>query len=71
METSDKNYFFFYDLSPHRLRAVYYVILQTTTVHEYQYVYHVFYSLQQFKELIDRKTVSLIRPDVSLAGGFT
>ncbi len=30
-----------------------------------------FYSLQQFKELIDRKTVSLIRPDVSLAGGFT
>jgi galactonate dehydratase len=30
-----------------------------------------FYSLQQFKALIDRKLVSLIRPDVSLAGGFT
>ena len=30
-----------------------------------------FYSLQQFKELIDRKLVSLIRPDVSLAGGYT
>lgn len=30
-----------------------------------------FYSIQQFKELIDRKIVSLIRPDVSLAGGFT
>ena len=25
----------------------------------------------QFKELIDRKTVGLIRPDISLAGGFT
>lgn len=30
-----------------------------------------FYNIQQFKELIDRQTVSLIRPDVSLAGGFT
>ena len=30
-----------------------------------------FYNIQQFKELIDTKTVSLIRPDVSLAGGFT
>ena len=30
-----------------------------------------YYSIQQFAELIDRKTVSLIRPDVSLAGGFT
>jgi galactonate dehydratase len=30
-----------------------------------------FYNIQQFKDLIDRKTVSLIRPDVSLAGGFT
>ena len=30
-----------------------------------------FYSLYQFKELIDSRTVSLIRPDVSLAGGFT
>jgi galactonate dehydratase len=30
-----------------------------------------FYSIQQFKDLIDRKLVSLIRPDVSLAGGFT
>jgi galactonate dehydratase len=30
-----------------------------------------FYSIQQFKDLIDRKVVSLIRPDVSLAGGFT
>lgn len=30
-----------------------------------------FYNIQQFKELIDRKIVSLIRPDVSLAGGFT
>ena len=30
-----------------------------------------FYNIQQFKDLIDRQTVSLIRPDVSLAGGFT
>ncbi len=30
-----------------------------------------FYSIYQFKDLIDRKVVSLIRPDVSLAGGFT
>ena len=30
-----------------------------------------FYNVQQFKALIDRKTVSLIRPDVSLAGGIT
>jgi len=30
-----------------------------------------FYSLYQFKELIDSKTVSLVRPDLSLAGGFT
>jgi galactonate dehydratase len=30
-----------------------------------------FCTVQQFKELMDRKTVSLIRPDVSLAGGFT
>lgn len=30
-----------------------------------------FYNIYQFKELIDRKTVSLIRPDLSLAGGFT
>ncbi len=30
-----------------------------------------FYNIYQFKDLIDRKTVSLIRPDVSLAGGFT
>jgi len=30
-----------------------------------------FYNIQQFKDLIDRKTVSLIRPDVSLAGGIT
>ena len=30
-----------------------------------------FYNIQQFKELIDKKTVSLIRPDVSLAGGIT
>jgi galactonate dehydratase len=30
-----------------------------------------FYNIFQFKELIDRKIVSLIRPDVSLAGGFT
>ena len=30
-----------------------------------------FYNLQQFKDLIDRKTVGLIRPDVSLVGGFT
>ena len=30
-----------------------------------------FYNIYQFKELIDRETVSLIRPDVSLAGGFT
>ena len=29
------------------------------------------YSLQQFKELIDGRLVSLIRPDLSLAGGFT
>ena len=29
------------------------------------------YNMWQFKELIDRKTVSLIRPDVSLAGGIT
>jgi len=30
-----------------------------------------FYSIYQFKELIDKKTVSMIRPDLSLAGGFT
>jgi galactonate dehydratase len=30
-----------------------------------------FYTLQQFKDLIDRKIVSLIRPDLSLAGGYT
>ncbi len=30
-----------------------------------------FFSLYQFKELIDSRTVSLIRPDLSLAGGFT
>jgi galactonate dehydratase len=30
-----------------------------------------FYTIYQFKDLIDRKTVSLIRPDVSLAGGIT
>ena len=30
-----------------------------------------FYNIYQFKDLIDRKIVSLIRPDVSLAGGFT
>ena len=30
-----------------------------------------FHTIYQFKELIDSKTVSLIRPDVSLAGGFT
>jgi len=30
-----------------------------------------FYNIYQFKDLIDRKTVSLIRPDPSLAGGFT
>lgn len=30
-----------------------------------------FYNIFQFKELIDRKIVSLIRPDLSLAGGFT
>lgn len=29
------------------------------------------YNIFQFKDLIDRKIVSLIRPDVSLAGGFT
>jgi galactonate dehydratase len=30
-----------------------------------------FYNPYQFKDLIDRKIVSLIRPDLSLAGGFT
>ncbi|MEM7030317.1 MAG: mandelate racemase/muconate lactonizing enzyme family protein [Chloroflexota bacterium] len=30
-----------------------------------------FYNLQQFKDLLDRKSVSLIRPDLSLAGGYT
>ena len=30
-----------------------------------------FYNTFQFKDLIDRKIVSLIRPDLSLAGGFT
>ena len=30
-----------------------------------------FYNIFQFKDLIDRKVVSLIRPDVSLAGGYT
>ena len=30
-----------------------------------------FYNIWQFKELIDKKTVSLIRPDISLAGGIT
>lgn len=30
-----------------------------------------FYTIQQFKDLIDRQSVSLIRPDLSLAGGYT
>jgi len=30
-----------------------------------------FYNMYQFKELIDKKTVGLIRPDLSLAGGFS
>lgn len=30
-----------------------------------------FYNIYQFKELIDKKTVSMIRPDLSLAGGYT
>jgi galactonate dehydratase len=30
-----------------------------------------FYNMYQFKELIDSKTVALIRPDLSLAGGFS
>jgi len=30
-----------------------------------------FYSIFQFKDLIDRKVSSLIRPDLSLAGGYT
>jgi galactonate dehydratase len=30
-----------------------------------------FYNVSQFKELIDKKVVGLIRPDLSLAGGFT
>jgi galactonate dehydratase len=30
-----------------------------------------FYNIYQFKDLIDRKIVSLIRPDPSLAGGYT
>ncbi len=30
-----------------------------------------FYNPFQFKDLVDRKIVSLIRPDLSLAGGFT
>jgi galactonate dehydratase len=30
-----------------------------------------FYNIWQFKEIIDKQTVSLIRPDVSLAGGIT
>ena len=30
-----------------------------------------FHSIYQFKDLIDRKIVSLIRPDLSLAGGYT
>jgi galactonate dehydratase len=30
-----------------------------------------FYNIFQFKDLIDRKTVSLIRADLSLAGGYT
>ena len=30
-----------------------------------------FYNIQQFKDLIDRKAVSLVRADVSLAGGYT
>jgi galactonate dehydratase len=30
-----------------------------------------YHSMWQFKELIDRRTVSLIRPDVTLAGGIT
>jgi galactonate dehydratase len=30
-----------------------------------------FYNLYQFKDLIDRQIVSLIRPDLSLAGGYT
>jgi galactonate dehydratase len=30
-----------------------------------------FYTMYQFRELIDSKTTSLVRPDLSLAGGFT
>jgi galactonate dehydratase len=29
------------------------------------------YNTYQFKELIDSKTVSMVRPDLSLAGGYT
>ena len=29
------------------------------------------HSLSQFKDLLDSRTVSMIRPDLSLAGGFT
>ncbi|MFH1084825.1 MAG: enolase C-terminal domain-like protein, partial [Chloroflexota bacterium] len=30
-----------------------------------------FWSIQQYKDLIDRKTVAMIRVDLSLAGGYT
>jgi galactonate dehydratase len=30
-----------------------------------------FYNIYQFRDLIDRKLVSLVRPDLSLAGGYT
>jgi galactonate dehydratase len=30
-----------------------------------------FYNMYQFKDLIDRRVVGLVRPDLSLAGGFT
>jgi galactonate dehydratase len=69
-----------HELAPFRI-LYYEDALAPQSIEAYEYVArHVdlpmatgerFYLLQQFKQLIDRKIVSLIRPDVSLVGGFT
>ena len=55
-------------LAPERLEAMEYI---AKTVPLPMATGERFYNIFQFKDLIDRKIVSLIRPDLSLAGGFT
>jgi galactonate dehydratase len=55
-------------LAPESVEAVEYVAKQ---IHLPVATGERFYNIYQFKDLLDRRAVSLIRPDVSLAGGFT